>query len=69
MTELLTPDEITARAKKAGMRIREVCERAGINPTTFWRWRKGKTAPSLAVYQRLYDATQSDGPSDNAPGQ
>ncbi len=57
MSQLLTPAEIEARAKDAGMSIVEVCRKAGIAPSTFYRWKAGETEPTLGVYQRLYDAT------------
>ena len=59
MTELLTPADIESRAKDAGLTMPEVCKRAGIAVSTFWRWKSGKTNPSIDVYQRLEAATES----------
>lgn len=57
MTDLLSPVEIEARAKAAGLTLVEVCRRAGIAPSTFSRWKAGKTEPTLDIYRRLRDAT------------
>ena len=53
MSELLTPTEIEQRAKSKGLSIADVCRRAGIAVSTFQRWKAGKTAPTLTVYQRI----------------
>lgn len=57
MPELPTPDDIEARAKAAGLTIPEVCKLAEIAPSTFWRWKHGKTSPTVGVCQKLIDAT------------
>ena len=56
MDELLTPTDIERRADAAGLSIKDVCERAGIAHTTFYRWKAGKTEPTLDVYRRIRDA-------------
>lgn len=58
MPELLTPTEVEARAKAVGLTMPEVCKLADIAVSTFWRWKHGKTNPSIDVYQRLIDATE-----------
>lgn len=40
-------------AKDRGITIAEVCRRAGIAHTTFGRWRRGETEPTLDVYRRI----------------
>lgn len=34
----------------------EVCREAGIAPSTFSRWRRGETEPTLGVYRRVCEA-------------
>jgi transcriptional regulator with XRE-family HTH domain len=58
MSALLTPDEIEARAKDAGLSLVELCDRAGIALSTFYRWRAGVTEPRLDVYRRLEAASE-----------
>lgn len=57
--ELPTPSQIEARAELAGLTIPEVCRKAEIAPSTFWRWKMGKTSPTLGMCQRLLDATEA----------
>lgn len=60
MSELLTPEDIEARAKTLGLPIKVICDRAGVALSTFYRWKAGTLNPSLAVYQRLRDATAGE---------
>lgn len=53
MSDLLTPHDVEAKAKVAGLSIADVCKRAGIAQSTFSRWKAGKTAPTLTIYQRI----------------
>lgn len=66
MADLLTPSQIESRAKAAGLSVADACKRAGIALSTFYRWKAGKTVPSIDVYQRLSDATASPPPSEAA---
>lgn len=56
MSILLTPANIEAKAAAAGRTMAEVCRQAGIAPSTFTRWKRGETEPTLGVYRRLCDA-------------
>jgi len=56
MNELLTPADIERLAKEAGITIGDVCRAAKIAPSTWSRWKKGQTSPTLDVYTRLRDA-------------
>jgi predicted transcriptional regulator len=56
MNKILTPQEIETQAAKLGWSVVELCSRADIAPSTFYRWRSGDTKPTLEVYQRLIDA-------------
>jgi transcriptional regulator with XRE-family HTH domain len=56
MSILLTPDQIEAKAAACGKSMAEVCREAAIAPSTFSRWRRGETEPTLGVYRRLCEA-------------
>lgn len=56
MHDLLTPGEIEARAVARGQTMAEVCRAAGVAPSTFTRWKAGRTEPTLGVYRRLVAA-------------
>lgn len=58
MVALLTPSDIEAKAKAAGLTIAELCRRAGIAQSTFSRWKAGDTKPTIGVYERLCEAAQ-----------
>ena len=60
MDDLLTPQDIERMANDRGITIAEVCRRAGIAHTTFGRWRRGETEPTLDVYRRIRAAVQKD---------
>ena len=60
-SELPTPDDIEARAKAVNLTMPEVCLKADVAYTTFWRWKHGRTSPSMALCQRLLDAIEPDG--------
>lgn len=60
MDELLSPEDVERRAAEAGLSLKQVIERAGIAHTTFYRWRSGKTTPSIKVYRRILDALRAE---------
>ncbi len=41
------------RAQAAGLTISEMCERAGIAESTFFRWKRGANAINVEIYKRL----------------
>lgn len=45
MDQQTTVREIERRAKAARIPIAQLCRRAGIHPTTFFKWRKGPKNP------------------------
>ena len=53
---LPTADEIEALAKSAGLSIPQLCIRANVQPSTFYRWREGTFGLNTALVQRLIDA-------------
>lgn len=44
---------LEARRQALGLTWAEVAERAGINVTTIWRWRKGRESPRMRQAMRL----------------
>ena len=56
MQDLLTPSDVEALAAKAGKTIPAVCAEANVAPSTFYRWKHGKSGLTLDVYRRLRDA-------------
>lgn len=59
MSDLLTPDDIERMAREAGKTIKAVCEEAGVAQSTFSRWRRGHTEPTLDVYRRISAAAST----------
>lgn len=49
----MTPEEIERCAAERDMSIAALCRRAGIWPSTFFRWRAGQTGMSMEIYERL----------------
>jgi predicted transcriptional regulator len=63
MNCLLSPADVERLADEVGLSVAELCKRANIAHTTFYRWRVGRTSPTLDVYRRLQDvlrAAQAD---------
>lgn len=50
---LSTPRDIEREAKKVGLSITDICKRAGIQYSTFSRWKSGKTAPNITTYAKI----------------
>lgn len=53
--------DIEARARALGKSISAVCRRAGVHPTTFFRWKKTRRQPkpspaSMDRVEAIYDA-------------
>lgn len=51
--DVLSPQDVEAKARAAGLSITDVCKRADIAQSTFSRWKAGKTSPTLTIYQRI----------------
>jgi transcriptional regulator with XRE-family HTH domain len=60
MSKLLTPQEIETQASERGWSVVNLCERAGIAPSTFYRWLLGQSEPKLGIYQRLVGALETE---------
>jgi transcriptional regulator with XRE-family HTH domain len=70
MADLLSPADIERLARAKGMTLRDICAAAGIAYSTFGRWKRGETSPTLDVYRRLVAAVSdagSTGPQSPAP--
>jgi predicted transcriptional regulator len=59
MERLLSPNDIELAAAEAGINVMELCRRANIAHTTFYRWKAGKTRPGIDVYERILDALRA----------
>jgi transcriptional regulator with XRE-family HTH domain len=55
---MMTLKQIEQAATKAGMNMRELCSKAGINYTTYWRWSSGKSEPKLSKMEKLIQAAK-----------
>lgn len=51
--DLLSPEDIERMAGAAGIPLTELCKRAGISHTTFYRWKNGERLPTMRVYVAL----------------
>lgn len=51
----ITPDQIEAKAKAAGMSINQLCKEAGVARSIFTRWKNGDTSPSVDNVNRLIE--------------
>lgn len=56
MDDLLTPSDVEQLAAANGRTIADLCRAAGIAHSTFRRWARGQTEPTLSVYRRIRDA-------------
>lgn len=61
MDQQITVRDIEERAYEERVSLRFVCQRAGVHPTTFFRWKKTKKNPepvgaNLSTVKKLYDA-------------
>jgi transcriptional regulator with XRE-family HTH domain len=57
------PSEIETLARSVGRSMADVCRIAGVAQSTFSRWKKGTTSPTLEVCRRLTQAVRN--PGDN----
>jgi transcriptional regulator with XRE-family HTH domain len=55
---MMTLKQIEDSASKAGITMRELCQRAGIAYTTYWRWSSGKSEPKLSKLEKLIQAAK-----------
>jgi transcriptional regulator with XRE-family HTH domain len=60
MADLLTPSDVEKLAAQRGMTLRRVCTVAGVAYSTFGRWKRGATSPTLDVYRRIVAAVSPE---------
>ena len=58
----MTLKQIEQAAAKAGITMRELCQRAGIAYTTYWRWASGKSEPKQSKLAKLIRAAKGAKP-------
>lgn len=72
MLDLPTPDSLRADAAAVGLTINDLCRKAGVSPSVYFRWRNGAGArtTTLAKWQAVIrdaaGASQSKGTEDAA---
>ena len=59
MPDLLTPADVERIAETRGKSVSEICRLAAIAPSTFSRWKAGKTEPTLTVYRKIVAALET----------
>lgn len=52
MDALPTPKIVRDSAEAVGLSMSELCRRAKIAPSTFWKWQAGEHSPKLSVIQK-----------------
>lgn len=59
-TTPLTADKeligILSDARQQGISYAAICEHAGIDQSTLWRWRQGKASPVLSEWRKVTEA-------------
>ena len=53
MNKIYTPDELIALGTAQGMTTGDICRKAGVADSIFYRWRRGESEPNLASYRAL----------------
>jgi transcriptional regulator with XRE-family HTH domain len=56
----MTPHEIEIAAVTNGLKMKDVCERAGVAFSTFWRWKNKGAKISLESHDKLCAAVRGD---------
>ena len=56
MTDILDLDKIELRRRVAGLTRRQVCDEAGIAPSTWGRIMSGQHSPVMSTLRKLSDA-------------
>lgn len=51
-----TIQQIEAAADRRGITMTDACRRAGVNYSTWWRWRRSKTEPRSSKLKRIREA-------------
>jgi len=48
--------EMESQLSCAGLTVKALCEDAGVNPSTWTRWKAGSHAPNMTTWQKVRDA-------------
>lgn len=51
--------DMEARLQRAGVSLGAFCEKAGIETTTWWRWKGGQVSPRMNSWDRACEAFKS----------
>ena len=49
----MTTTDIESRASKAGITIKDLLRKAGVNRATWWRWSTGQFKPRAGTVERI----------------
>lgn len=55
----MTTDDIQALAAERGIAIARVLQAAGIDRSTWWRWKTGRFQPRAATVERIMEAIRT----------
>ena len=55
----MTPHDIEVAAVTNGLKMKDVCERAGVSFSTFWRWKNRNAKISLEAHAKLCAAASA----------
>ena len=59
LNHLVTPCGLEDWARACGLKMNQICVEAGVARSTWWRWKRGKTGMTIAVYTKLVDALKA----------
>ena len=48
--------EMESQLSSAGLTVKALCEDAGVNPSTWTRWKAGSHTPNMATWQKVREA-------------
>jgi transcriptional regulator with XRE-family HTH domain len=54
----MTPTEIQKAANARKTSMRKILRSANVQQSTWWRWKTGRTSPSLKTVTRIVDAVK-----------
>jgi predicted transcriptional regulator len=54
--EMPTPDQIAEAALEKGLSIGALCRRADVDAAIFYRWKAGRSSPTMRTIQKMLDA-------------
>lgn len=56
---IVSHSDIESEAKKAGISMRQICQRAGVSESTMVRWKYGRLSPRLVVVEKIINALRA----------